>query len=133
MNIDIAAAAYSAVDLLRDQFLLEAGKEVAKSAGRAIGKKVAGWFKSKFTETSDAGTLSKFEADPNSVGARNMLAGALQMRLERDTALMQELVALLKEASTLDPSLRQIAAQIGSDNTSAQVVGSGNTVTLGKK
>ena len=100
---------------------------VGKTKGS--GGKLADWLKAKLTDPAAAGALAKFEANPDSQGAKRMLEGAIRERLEQDESLVRKLTDLLKEAG--DNSVTQ--TQTGDDNIGVQISGDRNQVNLGKR
>jgi hypothetical protein len=133
MPLDPASLAISAVSLLAGHFLPEAASAAVKALGGAAGKQVFDWLKSKLTRPAESEALAKLEANPTSGAARKSLEGLLELRLEKDAALVSELLGLLKSAGALDQSVTQTIDQAGDRNVGAQVSGQGNTVSLGKK
>jgi hypothetical protein len=129
--MDISDAATAAIDLLRNHFS-DVAAGIGESAATAVGKKLFDWFKAKFTSSSESDALSKLAANPKSNGPANLLLGALQMRIEGDRRLMQELATILNAAKTSDQSLHQDVRISGDSNTSAQVAGTANEVTISK-
>ena len=73
------------------------------------------------------------EADPENAEHRADLATAVAMQLRRQPELVTELAVLLKEAGAPVTAVNQTNIQTGNDNQSAQIVGDGNTVNLGRK
>ena len=113
--------------------LAEAGDKAAKGAAGAVGDRLLKWFKAKLDDPVERGALEKMEADPWSQGARKMLEGALQERLEKDQALVAELTALLKELGAGDQSVTQKMNQSGDGNVGTQIAGSGNQVNVTRR
>ena len=66
----VPEVAASVVAILHSHFLAESGLAVAKSAASEAGKSLVSWVKSKFTSPSEADALAKFEANPESNGAK---------------------------------------------------------------
>jgi len=128
--IDLAALASSATGVV-GACLLDAGKGALADAMKSAGSKLTEWFKAKLTDPADAGALAKFQANPESQGAKQMLQGAILGRLEQDAGLVQELADLLKQAG--DHSVDQTMTQTGDKNVAVQISGAGNQVNLGKR
>ncbi|MGF7178291.1 hypothetical protein [Azospirillum doebereinerae] len=123
---EVAAATVSVLS----PYLTEAGKEVAKAAGKEAasqGFKVLGWLRDKLTGTA-TGTLAALEEKPENQNRQGAFKFQLADFLEENPALLDELRKLLAEAA---PGIHGVSQTVKGDNNNVgQVVGSGSTITI---
>jgi hypothetical protein len=125
MSIELAAAAVG----LLSPYLAGAGKEAAKTLGKATagaGIKLLGWLREKLTGRGKE-ALAELEEKPDSQLNQDDLRTQLAKLLEKEPDLVPQLQALLSEAGTQEPSMRQT---IGAGGQGIQIHGGHNTASI---
>ncbi|MEM7807010.1 MAG: hypothetical protein AAF561_02750 [Planctomycetota bacterium] len=129
--------AQQTIDLLQTE-AGEAAEALADRAGNAAVDAAAGgaarvwvWLKSRFTG-SDANVVTDAEAEPDADEHWDILRGKLTKRLKADPGLAADLQRLLAEIAPDQTAggTHQTAAVKGRGNTTTQVGGSSNKVTI---
>ena len=113
--MDPATLAASAVSFVAP-YLLDLGKEAAKSAAGESGKSVWSWIKGKLTSEAGKDAIKDAEAAPKEPENMQALQAALTKALKADPDAAKGLEAILKKAG----------ASLSSQNTS--VIGDFNKV-----
>jgi hypothetical protein len=122
--VTLAAAAVSFVT----PYLLDLGKEAAKSAAGESGKSVWGWIRGKLTTAAGAEAVSDAESDPKDSANAQALQAALTKALKADPDAAKALEDLLKASGASLSS--QTATAIGDNNKVGQASG-GSSVNIG--
>jgi hypothetical protein len=114
-------------------FLVEGGKAVAKKIGDRVGDNVIKLYdtlKAKLVRASAKEALADLEQAPENTDRQAAMRVQLEKALSEDTALRDELAAVLQTIDTAPDGVRQEATINGDDNKTAQIAGSGNTTTI---
>jgi hypothetical protein len=122
--VTLAAAAVSFVT----PYLLDLGKEAAKSAAKESGKSVWDWIKGKLTSPSGAEAVSDAESNPKDQTNAQALQLALTKALKADPDAAKALEDLLKTSGASMSS--QTANVLGDFNKVGQASG-GSSVNIG--
>jgi hypothetical protein len=121
--VTLAAAAVSFIT----PYLLDLGKEAAKSAAGESGKSVWDWIKGKLTSPAGAEAVGDVERDPKEPTNAQALQLALTKALKADPDAAKGLEDLLKKSGASLSS--QTSTQIGDNNTVGQASG-GSSVNI---
>jgi hypothetical protein len=121
--VTLAAAAVSFIT----PYLLDLGKEAAKSAAGESGKSVWDWIKGKLTSPAGAEAVGDVERDPKEPTNAQALQLALTKALKADPDAAKGLEDLLKKSGASLSS--QTSTQIGDNNTVGQASG-GSAVNI---
>ena len=120
----LAAAAVSFVT----PYLLDLGKEAAKSAAGESGKSVWEWIKGKLTTAAGAEAVGDAERDPKDSVNAAALQAALTKALKADPDAAKALADLLK---TSGASLSSQSANVFGDNNKVGQASGGSSVNIG--
>ncbi|EWY36742.1 hypothetical protein N825_25245 [Skermanella stibiiresistens SB22] len=125
--MDPVSLATAAVAVL-SPYLVEGGKEVTKTAG----KDLYAWIKGRFTgPVPVAEAMDDLEANPTLEDNRADLRKRLAKALAADPSLVEELKALLPEATGTGATTQTIDQSRSTGAKAAQVSGNQNTTSIG--
>jgi hypothetical protein len=122
--VTLAAAAVSFVT----PYLLDLGKEAAKSAAGESGKSVWEWIKGKLTSAAGAEAVGDAERDPKDSANAQALQAALTKALKADPDAAKALENLLKKSGA---SLSSQTANVVGDNNKVGQASGGSSVNIG--
>jgi hypothetical protein len=122
--VTLAAAAVSFVT----PYLLDLGKEAAKSAAGESGKSVWAWIKGKLVSPAGAEAVGDAERDPKDPTNAQALQVALTKALKADAGAAKALEDLLK---TSGASLSSQTANVLGDNNKVGQASGGSSVNIG--
>jgi hypothetical protein len=121
--VTLAAAAVSFVT----PYLLDLGKEAAKSAAGESGKSVWAWIKGKLVSPAGAEAVGDAERDPKDPTNAQALQVALTKALKADAGAAKALEDLLK---TSGASLSSQTANVLGDNNKVGQASGGSSVNI---
>jgi hypothetical protein len=124
--VDPAALAAAAVSFVTP-YLLDLGKEAAKSAAGESGKSVWSWIKGKLTSPAGAEAVSDAESDPKDPTNAQALQVALTKALKADPDAAKALENLLK---TSGASLSSQSATVTGDANKVGQASGGSSVNI---
>ena len=125
MSIELAAAAVT----LLSPYLMEAGKEAAKTLGKetaGASVKLLGWMREKLTGRAKE-ALTELEEKPDSQLNQGDLRTQLAKLLEKQPDLLPQLQELLSEAQTQGDVMTQ---NVGAGGKASQIKGDRNKVSI---
>jgi hypothetical protein len=122
--VTLAAAAVSFVT----PYLLDLGKEAAKSAAKESGKSVWDWIKGKLTSAAGAEAVGDAERDPKDPTNAQALQAALTKALDADPDAAKALEDLLKKSGA---SLSSQTSNVVGDNNKVGQASGGSSVNIG--
>jgi len=125
MSIELAAAAVT----LLSPYLMEAGKEAAKTLGKetaGASVKLLGWMREKLTGRAKE-ALTELEEKPDSQLNQDDLRTQLAKLLEKQPDLLPQLQELLSEAQTQGDVMTQ---NVGAGGKASQIKGDRNKVSI---
>jgi hypothetical protein len=108
-------------------YLLDLGKEAAKSAAGESGKSVWAWIKGKLTSPAGTEAVGDAERDPKDSANAQALQAALTKALKADPGAAKALEDLLKKSGA---SLSSQSANVVGDNNKVGQASGGSSVTI---
>jgi len=131
--IDIALLTQQAMAVL-GPFLPSAASytagRVAEGFLRQPGAKLYDWLTAKFKGSESATVLERAKAEPENQRRKDALQLEIEDLAEKDSQFREELAKLLQDIGAGSEAFKQISDQIGDNNKSAQIIGSGNNVQI---
>jgi len=124
--MDPATLAAAAVSFVAP-YLINLGKEAAKSAAAEAGKSVWSWIKGKLTSPAGAEVVADAESEPEKPENAQALQAALTKALTKDPDAAKALAELLKAHGAILST--QTANVVGNSNKTGQASG-GSSVTI---
>ena len=111
-------------------YLVDFGKEAAKSAADGAGKVIWEWIKGKLMSPAGKEAVDDLEKGPGEADNRKAAEAALAKFLKADPDAISELAKLLEKTGVA--SVAQTANVTGNDNIVGQASGSGISLSINK-